>query len=172
MPLIDANFTELFSTEMAGNIIPAIATTNAITAGLCVLEAFKILRNALKEAKMVFLSMSTERALNAEVLRKPNESCQVCGAAQVELAVDTNRAMLKDIVESCLQNTLGYGQSLTVMQSNSLIFDEDFEDNLEKSFAELGITDGSFVTIIDDADEDPKANLVFQVHEMYVTHLH
>ncbi len=33
--------------EMAGNIIPAIATTNAIVAGIQVLEAIKIIKGIL-----------------------------------------------------------------------------------------------------------------------------
>lgn len=38
---------------MAGNIIPAIATTNAIIAGLIVLEAMKILQGRFKDCKTV-----------------------------------------------------------------------------------------------------------------------
>lgn len=38
---------------MAGNIIPAIATTNAMTAGLCVLQAMKVLKEDYDNAKMV-----------------------------------------------------------------------------------------------------------------------
>lgn len=40
-------------TEMAGNIIPAIATTNAMTAGLCVLQSLKVFQDNLMQAKMV-----------------------------------------------------------------------------------------------------------------------
>lgn len=39
--------------QMAGNIIPAIATTNAIVAGLCVLQSFKVLRGDFSAAKEV-----------------------------------------------------------------------------------------------------------------------
>lgn len=40
--------------QMAGNIIPAIATTNAMVAGLCVLESFKVLKGDYQNAKEVW----------------------------------------------------------------------------------------------------------------------
>ena len=43
---------------MAGNIIHAIATTNAIIAGLIVLEALKILSNKTKECRCVYFFAS------------------------------------------------------------------------------------------------------------------
>lgn len=43
--------------SMAGNIIPAIATTNAITAGISVLHAFKVLQESYKKCLSVYLRL-------------------------------------------------------------------------------------------------------------------
>lgn len=43
---------------MAGNIIPAIATTNAVIAGLIVMEALKVLAGEFDKCKTVSLSSS------------------------------------------------------------------------------------------------------------------
>jgi ubiquitin-like 1-activating enzyme E1 B len=72
---------------MAGNIIPAIATTNAIVAGLCVLQARHILSGNLQDAKMVFISRRPDHVFISEALKLPNPNCEVCGIIRTELLI-------------------------------------------------------------------------------------
>jgi len=51
--------------EMAGNIIPAIATTNAIIAGLIVMQAFHILAGKFKDCSTTYLVHGGRRATRA-----------------------------------------------------------------------------------------------------------
>ena len=152
---------------MAGNIIPAIATTNAMTAGLCVLQAFKVLRDDLQKAKMVFLERSAARVINTDTLKPPNPNCAVCGIAQSRLVVDTSRATLNNLVEDVLRLELGYGDEFSVNNEIGTLYDPELDDNLEKKFADLGIKGDSFLTVIDDDEENPRVNLSFSISEKY-----
>ncbi len=149
--------------QMAGNIIPAIATTNAMTAGLCVMQAFKVLRGDYFRAKMLFLEMSGARALNSEPPRPPNPDCAVCGVATGSVDVDPERATLNDLVDGVLKNELGYGEEMTIMNEVGPIYDPDMEDMLPKKFKDLGVGDESFLTVVDDEEENPRINLQLAV---------
>lgn len=152
--------------QMAGNIIPAIATTNAITAGLCVLQAFKILKNDIQAGRMIFLTKSAERALTAETLAPPKPSCETCGVARLSIEADISRAKLGDIVKNVVTDGLGYGEEISVL-TTSLLYDPDFDDNLDIPLKKLGFGEETFVTIVDeDAEADeggPRVNLVIAV---------
>jgi len=149
--------------QMAGNIIPAIATTNAMTAGLCVMQAFKVLRGDYFRTKMLFLENSGARSLNSEPPRAPNPDCAVCAVATAQLDVDPERARLADLVDGVLRAELGYGDELTVMNELGPIYDPDMEDMLVKTLADLGVGDQSFLTVIDDEEENPRVNLQLAV---------
>ncbi|KAJ5611221.1 ubiquitin-like activating enzyme [Penicillium lagena] len=144
--------------QMAGNIIPAIATTNAMTAGLCVLQAFKVLQNDLANAKMVFLERSGARAINSNTVNKPNPACTVCSVARGRVVIDPARATLQDLVEGVLRLELGYGEELSVLNNSEVIYDPDLEDNLAKKLSDFDLRKDSFVTVIDDEDE-PRVNV-------------
>merc|ERR1711962_560240 len=67
--------------SMAGNIIPAIATTNAVIAGCIVIEALKVLNDETKRAKNVFLrkTISARRQiLVTEDPVAPKPKCPIC----------------------------------------------------------------------------------------------
>ncbi|KAI2084624.1 E1 ubiquitin-activating protein uba2 [Ophidiomyces ophidiicola] len=150
--------------QMAGNIIPAIATTNAMTAALCVLQAFKVMKKDYDNAKMIFLERSGVRAINTDSLKPPNPECPVCSVAQVKIFV-TETATLHDLVEGILRLKLGYGEEFSISSPLGIIYDPDLEENLPKKLSHLGVEKDSFVTVIDEADDSPKVNLELLIAE-------
>ena len=150
--------------QMAGNIIPAIATTNAMTASLCVMQAFKVMRGDLDKAKMVFLERSAARAINSDTLKPPNPNCNVCGVMSSTLIVDPARATLNDLVDGILKGQLGYGDEFSINNEVGTLYDPDLDDNLSKRFGDLGVKTDSFLTIIDEED-NPRVNLSLAIVE-------
>lgn len=175
--------------QMAGNIIPAIATSNALTASLSVMLSYKVLRSQAGRAdgiakptannslptttlankddaplggsKMVFLnSKSTERMITSEGLGEPNPRCPVCSPVYARVRVPVESvSTLQDLVDE-VKAQLKY-EDFQITTSIGLVHDPDLEDNLTRPLTELGVNMGSndFITVTDDSDE-PRVDLL------------
>lgn len=73
------------------------------------------------------------------------------------------RATLNDLVENLLRLELGYGEEFSVNNEVGTLYDPDLVDNLGKSFSDLGIKSEDFLTVIDEAEENPRVNLVLAI---------
>ncbi|CBJ28585.1 putative ubiquitin activating enzyme [Ectocarpus siliculosus] len=148
---------------VAGNIIPAIATTNAIIAGLQVMEALKILKGgvAIGEAcrYTYCLREPTRKGLYLlpTPLEKPAKSCFVCNTSTLELCLDTETLTLADLVERVLKQRLGVNEPTVGLGATTLYEEGDGADdrlvvNLTKLLKDLpggGIKDDTAVEVED-----------------------
>jgi ubiquitin-like 1-activating enzyme E1 B len=129
---------------IAGNIIPAIATTNAIVAGFQVLEAFKVVaasKPVAEACKVTYCNrMWNVRGvlLESSHLHPPNPQCYACSQQIVELAIDTKQTPLRDMVDKVLKKKLGVNEPTISIGANTIYEEgEDAEESLAVNLPKL-----------------------------------
>ena len=135
---------------IAGNIIPAIATTNAIVAGLQILQAFHVLRvqldadekkgsddanaAAAKEAEGRYKSCCRTQyclrnptrkgfLLQPSPLADPNPKCFVCRSATVDVTLDTKSWTMEQLLKLIIKGQLGFAEP-TILINGDLVYEE------------------------------------------------
>lgn len=145
--------------QMAGNIIPAIATTNAMVASLCVLQAYKVLRNELHKTRELFLQKSS---MGGGVSDNPDPKCQVCSRAMLRIQINLDTATVKDLLDT-VKSEIGYDTEITISIESPqvVLYDymeaEDDEEaavkRLKMKLSEFGVEVGTSLIVIDDSEE-------------------
>jgi len=121
---------------MAGNIIPAIATTNAMVAGLILYQTFDALQGKIAESKNTIVDKlprnTSKRLIGPQCLDPPRPGCMICAdKPQVTIAVNFNQLTLKDFRDNVLCKGLGLQQP-DVTTKGKIVLSSDEEDHTEE----------------------------------------
>ena len=143
---------------MAGNIIPAIATTNAIISGLIVLQALHLLRRSFSALKSVHLQFKPAVPLSTVNLCPPNPKCGICQDTYTTFSCDPARVTLGEVVDGILGDGDGEDggtgkREVSVFEDKRLLCGPDWDDNLDRTLESLNVTRGKFLTIVDEDGE-------------------
>ncbi|GJQ82570.1 hypothetical protein Trydic_g13023 [Trypoxylus dichotomus] len=143
------------------NIIPAVASTNAVIAALCATEVFKLATSCCVPMNnyMVFNDVDGIYTYTYEAEKKDN--CLACSQIPYTIPIkDPSKYKLKDLIELLCESasfqmknpgltTVIDGKNKTLYMSTIKSIEERTRENLTKSLLDLGLTDNSEVMVAD-----------------------
>ncbi|KAI8638310.1 hypothetical protein BD408DRAFT_405776 [Parasitella parasitica] len=141
--------------SMAGNIIPAIATTNAVIAGIVIIKAYGILRGNIKNNTRTYLT--TGPRLVQEANGEPNPNCNVCRSRSATVKVDFDKTTLKDIIQKVIllpQEQGGAGMvedEVAIMEGSRMIYDIEFDESVDSTLSDISLKPGTILRVTQDA---------------------
>ncbi|CAL8263436.1 unnamed protein product [Merluccius merluccius] len=153
MHIFSMNMKSRFDIKsMAGNIIPAIATTNAIIAGLIVMEGLKVLSGELESCRTIFLNKHPnlrKKLLVPCILDPPCANCYVCASRpEVTVKLNVHKTTVLSLQDKILKERFGMVAPDVQIEDGKgtiLISSEEGETdaNNGKFLSDFGIRNGS-----------------------------
>ncbi|TPX49564.1 hypothetical protein SeLEV6574_g01398 [Synchytrium endobioticum] len=144
--------------EMAGNIIPAVATINSVVAGMIVLRAFQVLTGIgnLKRNTETGFSYSGNVYLKPTSALPPNPYCDVCSWAYFVLRCNPANLTVGTLLGNVIHRRLGLKGDIEIRNADTRagLYDADFDDNLDASLKSFGLGNGKKLAITCDVEDE------------------
>jgi ubiquitin-like 1-activating enzyme E1 B len=157
--------------SIAGAIIPAVASTNAIVAGLEVVQLIHVLESTAQKKELRdgrcrtvwvrYPEPSRKKILQPSTLQPPNKECFVCGSRTARVALKgLSEWRICDFVKKCVQGAFGavspalYHNGVCIYSPEYPEANEDAEEegmHPEWSLAEWGLASGALLQLEDEA---------------------
>lgn len=137
------------------NIIPAIASTNAVIAAACTQEAFKLATSLAPPLNNYMMYAGNEGAYTYTFDYEKRADCAVCGGESCTLRVE-RETLLADLLTRLQElPDMQVKQPSVATASGPLYFrqppalEKATSANLERTLTELGLEEGSVLTVTD-----------------------
>lgn len=149
------------------NIIPAVASTNAIISAACVNEAIKLLTFCAQSLNTYFMYMGSQGLYSPTFEYGRKDTCIVCASAakvmklQKTLLLKDFLQMLCDDIGLQLKKPSAVGESMTLYMQSPPSLEAALRKNLEASLGDL-VHDGETVLITDPMLRDVSLSIVVQ----------
>ncbi|XP_017777990.1 PREDICTED: SUMO-activating enzyme subunit 2 [Nicrophorus vespilloides] len=144
--------------SIAGNIIPAIATTNAMVSGLVVLLTFRVLAEEYEKCLTVYVRQKSSESntvmMTEKFLGAANPKCYVCSKQpMVDVSINTKSMLVKDFESEILKKSLNMVAPDVVLDGKGVVVISSEEGetaaNDNKTLTEMGIVDGAILKVDD-----------------------
>lgn len=145
--------------QIAGNIIPAIATTNAIISGFSNLTSLSYFGKSFDPnlAKTVFISIKENKRATSALVDRPSKKCASCGRVSRGLFKFSNDFFEKTLGElvQIIMDKYGYSDGVSfILGKGELVYDYDFDDNATKKLSEIKSFKSNEILLIQDEDDE------------------
>lgn len=152
---------------IAGNIVAAIASTNAIVASLQTIEAIKVLTNNKENLKNLHYNMSKEIKSTTAMKENRNEDCVVCSKCEnilflrINIGINDLNFLVKEIIKRYLNV-----KSPLIWLEKELIYDEN--DEIDEKFITSPLSkwiNNNSILKIRDEDSEKVYKIIFVDNE-------
>ncbi|OQV16361.1 NEDD8-activating enzyme E1 catalytic subunit [Hypsibius exemplaris] len=141
------------------NIIPAVASTNAVIAAACATEVFKVASSMYAPLDNYFLFNDVDGVYSSSFSYERNPECLAC-SQKPQLITAKPLDTLQDLIDALKEHPLFQmrspgittkinGKSKTLYMPNVPMLEAQTRENLERSLADLGFLDGQELVVVD-----------------------